>query len=261
MKWLKRLIYFIIILYLLFCTALFFFQEKIILAPDKLPDSHIFRQGEEVDIAVDNGVSLNCLWLKEPPSKGVILYLHGNKGSNRRCLHQAQNMNGHGYDIFMPDYRGYGKSNGKIHSDKQLYADVQKVYEFLKKQYAEDKIVVVGYSLGTGMASYLAANNKPQQLVLLAPYVSMIDMKDRHAPFVPDFLLKYKLRNDQHLRQALCPVTLFHGTNDQVIPYESSKILQRIDPENIKLITLEGESHRGTIFNNLFRRKAGEMLK
>ena len=132
MNWIKRLLYFVAFLYVLLCAALFFFQEKIILQPDKLPENHVFRQGEEVEIEVAKGISLNCLWLKEPPSKGVILYLHGNRGSNRRCLYQARNMEGHGYDIFMPDYRGYGKSDGETTSDEQLYADMQKVYDFLK---------------------------------------------------------------------------------------------------------------------------------
>ena len=253
--------YFITFIYILLCAVLFFFQEKVILQPDKLPDNHVFRQGEEVEIEVDEGISLNCLWLKEAPSKGAILYLHGNRGSNRRCLRQALNMDGHGYDIFMPDYRGYGKSDGETKSDKQLYADMQKVYDFLKKNYSEDKIVVVGYSLGTGMASYLAANNNPQQLLLLAPYVSMVDMKDRHIPIIPDFLLKYKLRNDLHLAQVKCPVTLFHGTSDRVIPYEASKILQKIKQETIELVTLKNEGHRGTIFNNLFRRRVAELLR
>ena len=261
MKWIKRLMYFILFVYAALCAALFFFQEKIIFQPDKLPENHVFRKGEEVEIEVAKGISLNCLWLKERPSKGVILYLHGNRGSNRRCLYQAQNMDGHGYDIFMPDYRGYGKSEGRVKNDKQLYRDVQKVYDFLKENYPENKIVVVGYSLGTGMASYLAARNNPQQLVLLAPYVSMLDMKDRHAPLVPDFLLKYKLRNDQHLTAVQCPVTLFHGTADRVIPFDSSRVLQKIKAEAFELVTLRNEGHRGTIFNNLFRRRIGELLR
>ncbi len=261
MKWVKRLVYFIVILYASVCLALFLFQEKIFLFPDKLPESHVFRLGEEVEIEVEKGVSLNCLWIKKKPAKGVILYLHGNRGSNRRCLHQALNMEGHGYDIFMPDYRGYGKSDGKTTSDQQLYNDVQQVYDYLKEYYPEGSIVVVGYSLGTGMASYLAAHNQPQQLVLLAPFISLVDMKNRHVPVIPDFLLKYEFRNDLYLEQVQCPVTLFHGTNDRIIPYESSVVLQKIKPASTQLVTLNGEGHRGTIFNQLFRRKVGELLK
>jgi len=261
MKWLKRLLYLILFFYAALCVALYFGQDKIILQPDKLPEDYVFRQGEEVEIEVGKGISLNCLWIKQPPSKGVILYLHGNRGSNRRCLHQALNMEGHGYDIFMPDYRGFGKSDGEVENDWQLYSDVDKVYGFLKKHYSENQIVVVGYSLGTGMASHLAAVNSPQQLLLLAPYLSINDMKNRMAPFVPGFLLKYHLRNDRQLAKTRCPVTLFHGTGDRVIPYESSQILSKIRQGATELVTLKGEGHRGTIFNQLFRRRVGELLK
>ncbi len=248
-------------LYLALCLALYFGQEKIILQPDKLPENHVFRKGNEIEIEVENDISLNCLWIKEPASKGVILYLHGNRGSNRRCLHQALNMEGHGYDIFMPDYRGYGKSDGQVENDKQLYADMEKVYDFLKKHYSEDQIVVVGYSLGTGMASYLAATYRPQQLWLLAPYVSMLDMKNRHIPIIPGLFLKYHLRNDKHLARTQCPITLFHGTNDRIIPYEASQILKKIRSGATELVTLKGEGHRGTIFNQVFRRRVGMLLK
>lgn len=261
MNWLKRIGYTFLFLYLLLCTVLFFFQKRIIFYPDRLPESHVFRAGEEVEIQVEKDLRLNCLWVKEPPSKGVILYLHGNRGSNRRCLHQAQKMSGLGYDLFMPDYRGYGKSDGRVENDRQLYGDVQKVYDFLKEQYAEDKIVIVGYSIGSGMASYLAANNRPQQLLLLAPYVSLLDMKNRHVPIIPDFLMKFQLRNDQHLAKVTCPVTMFHGTSDRVIPYESSKILQKINDRLIELVTLENESHRGTIFSRGFRNRIGQLLR
>ena len=261
MNWLKRLLYLLLFAYTALCIWLFYYQDRLIFYPDRLAETYQFRQGEEVEIEVEPDIMLNCLWLKEPSSKGVILYLHGNRGSNRRCLYQTRSMAGLGYDIFMPDYRGYGKSNGQIEDDQQLYADVQKVYDFLKKYYPENRIVLVGYSIGTGMASYLAANNHPQQLFLLAPYVSMIDMKNRRAPFIPDFLLKFKLRNDHHLAQTTCPVTLLHGTTDRIIPYVSSEILKKIKPDLIELITLKGEHHRGTIFNRLFRQQLGASLK
>ena len=238
-------------------------KTRIIFLPDKLPESYTFRTGEEVEIEVEEGIFLNCLWMKEPNSKGIILYLHGNKGTNSRCWHQAKNMANNDYDIFMPDYRGYGKSDGVIYSEKKLLSDVQKVYDFLKKEYREEQIIITGYSLGTGMASWLAANNNPQQLVLLAPYVSFYDMKDRLSilAFVPDFLVKYPLDNASNLKKVKCPVTLFHGIEDEIIPYDSSEKLVAVNPSNIELVTLKNEGHRGAIFNGYFRRKFGELVK
>ena len=260
MKWLKRLGIALFGLYALVCGLLYFEQERLIFHPDKLGEDYVFREGEEVELPVAEGISLNCLWMKEPASRGVILYLHGNRGSNERCYHQALTMAGDGYDIFMPDYRGFGTSDGEIDSEAQLLGDVQAAYDFLKKHYREDQIVVVGYSIGSGMASYLAANNHPQQLVLLAPYTSVVDLKNGMAPFLPDFLLKYPLRSYAFLQKVKFPVTLFHGEFDEVIPFNSSVKLQAINPSLFHLVKLP-EGHRGVIFSPIFQETVRGLLK
>ncbi len=261
MKWLKSLLKTFFVIYILICGALYFVQDKIVFRPDQLPENYTFRDGEEVELEVDEGIYLNCLWMKERNSKGVILYLHGNRGSNRRCWHQANNMSGNGYDIFMPDYRGYGKSDGQIVSEKQLFADVQKAYDFLKEYYDEKNIAIAGYSLGTGMASYLAANNDPQQLFLVAPYLSFTDLKDRRAPVIPDFLIKYPLKNEEFLKDVKCPVTLFHGTRDEIIPYDSSEQLAALQPDLISLVTVKNTGHRRVIFSPEFRNWVRKLLR
>jgi pimeloyl-ACP methyl ester carboxylesterase len=247
-------------LYLLACGILYLGQDRIIFNPDQLPEDFRFRDGEEIEIKVDEGVYLNSIFLPSEQSKGVILYLHGNRGSNRRCLRQADGLRGNNYDILMPDYRGYGKSDGQIKSEKQLLNDVQKVYDYLSTRYDESKIVIVGYSLGTGMASYLAAQNNPSRLVLIAPYLSFYNLKDQWVRVIPDFLVKYPLNNQKYLKDVTCPITLFHGTSDEVIPYESSVTLAQLNPA-AKLIPLDGTSHRGSIFSGLFRQTLSQMLR
>ncbi len=259
MKWIKGLVITALAAYGILCAALYLGQERFIFIPDKLPADYKFDIGEEVNLEVGEGVALNCLWFKEPGAKGVILYLHGNRGSNQRCLRQAETMSGNGYDIFMPDYRSYGKSGGKTKSESQLQSDAQQVYDFLKKHYPEDRIVLVGYSLGSGFAAYLAANNHPQQLILLAPYFSMLDLKNERFPFVPDFILKYPLKSGEYLQKANLPVTLFHGKSDEVIPFESSEKLQAIRPGVFHLIATQ-DNHRSIIFNPLFRQTVARLL-
>lgn len=247
-------------IYVLGCIGLYFFQDRIIFRPQQLPEDYQFQTGQEVEIEVEDHIALNAIWIKEAPSKGVILYLHGNRGSIRRCLRQTGGMQGHGYDIFLPDYRGYGKSDGQIVSEAKLYTDAQKMYDFLKQHYREDQIIILGYSLGTGMATHLAAHNNPQQLVLVAPYLSMLNLKNRWAPFIPDFLVKYPLKSDRWIPQIKKPITLFHGTADNVIPYDSSEKLKELNPSFTRLITLQGESHRGALFNHIFAQELKILL-
>lgn len=260
MKLLKRIFYFFITIYALLCVVLFFAQDRIIFNPYKLSEDFVFRAGKEIEIPVGEEVSLNCLMLKEAPSSGVILYLHGNRGNIRRCIRQAENMMGNGYDIFIPDYRGYGKSDGEIESEEQLQSDAQQVYDYLKKRYDEDKIVVVGYSLGSGLASYLAANNQPQKLVMVAPYLSLLDIKNRRAPFLPDFLLRYPMNSEEYIRKVTAPITLFHGNRDEVIPFDSSEKLRAINPQKINLVAMNS-GHRGVLFQDIFREGMRQLLQ
>jgi len=227
--------------------------------PEQLPNTHKFRAGEEANIEVAKDIKLNCLWFRAKDAKGIVLFWHGNRGSNEWCTRQAQTMTGNQYDVIMPDYRGYGKSDGQIYSERQIYDDAQKVYDYIRSYYAEEDIIVVGYSLGSGIASYLAAHNKPQQLVLLAPFQSLTNVKSRKIPIIPNFIMKYDLSNETWLKSVTCPVTIFHGTGDTLIPYDSSEKLKAINPENIRLVTLDGASHRRTIFDQLFRSTFSEL--
>ncbi|WP_020538098.1 alpha/beta hydrolase [Lewinella cohaerens] len=261
MKWIKRLAYFFGILYALVCVVLYFQQERIIFNPTVLEDSFQFWEGEEVYVPVEEDIDLHALWLKQPSTRGVVLYWHGNRGSNRRCLRQAENLAGLGYDVFMPDYRGYGKSDGHISSEKQLFADAQTVYDWLKQHYREDQIVVLGYSLGSGVATYLGTTNHPQHLCLVAPYRSMVEMKNLILPVVPSFLVKYPLRNDLRLGNVKVPVTLFHGTQDELIPFEHSLFLQKLLPQTAQLISLDGKGHRGAIFSSVLREELHYIIK
>ncbi len=245
-----RWIYSLLILYVIVCAGIFFIQERVIFNPDTLPDSYVHQDGEEVEIPIGQNLTMNCVHSKGTGTgPGVILYFHGNRGTARRGSYQVRQMAGHGYHYFVPDYRGYGKTEGRPRSGRQLRRDANKAYAYLKKHYAEEDIIVVGYSLGTGMASYVAAKNNPGHLVLLAPYTSLTDMKNQILWFVPDFLLKYKLPTSKFIRDVECPITILHGTNDQVIDFKFAEDLKRIAPERVDLIPLKGEGHRGLIFD------------
>jgi len=207
--------------------------------------------GIDVSIPVAEEVDLNAALISYPNSKGVILYLHGNKGNVERCIRQTRQFQDLGYDILIPDYRSYGKSGGVLENEKQMYQDMQLTYDYLSKRYK--RILLLGYSMGTGMASYLAAHNPCDGLVLISPYVSLVDMKNRYFPIVPSFLMKYKFRTDENLKTVYCPITLLHGTEDEVIPFESSEDLHRLFPKST-FVPLKGVGHRRIIFDPAVRR-------
>lgn len=241
----------LLVLYLLACAVLYIIQDRFIFNPEQLPESYSYRMGEEREIPLEDGISMNALFVasSQKPSKGVILYLHGNRGSIRFGIYQIRHMFDLGYDILIPDYRSYGKTEGSIDSEKQLYADVQKAYDYLKDRYSEKDIILVGYSLGTGMASYLASRNRPSRLVLVAPFTSITDIKNKYLWFFPDFLLRFKLPVEKFMHTIECPVTLVHGTRDRIVDYSYSETLKERYQDKVELVTARDESHRGIIFS------------
>lgn len=231
-------------------TILYFNQEKLIFFNEPLPADHVFRDGRELFIPVDERINLNCLALEVDNPKGTVIYLHGNKGNNRRCLRQAYNVMPQGYNLIMPDYRGFGKSGGVPQSEEQMLSDMQKVYDYVRDKIDGNNIIIVGYSLGSGMASFLAENNKAEHLFLLAPYTSMSDVKDARYVPVPDFLMKYDFDTDERIANIDCPVTIFHSPNDEVIPYKCSVDIKKRH-NKVEFLTIPNVGHRGLIFSDI----------
>lgn len=249
--------------YLILCGALYFFQEKLIFFPQELEKNYQFEfEGDykEFDFKTSDGKLLNGLLFKADSAKGLIFYLHGNAGSLSSWGNVATTFTELNYDVFILDYRGYGKSEGAIISQKQLFEDNQLVYNELKKDYREEDILILGYSIGTGMASKLASNNKAQHLILQAPYYSLTNMMRQRYSFIPTFILKYKFETHEYLKNCQMPITIFHGNQDAVINYESSLKLKKEFKNKVKLITLNGQGHNGMTDNRLYKMELKNLL-
>ena len=164
------------------------------------------------------------------------------------------------YDVFLLDYRGYGKSEGAISGQNQFFGDIQTVYDTLKTRYAENRIIVLGYSIGTGPASKIASANNPALLILQAPYYSLTDMMRHTYPIIPTFILKYKFETNRYLKHCKSPVVIFHGNRDEVIYYGSSLKLRSHFKQHDTLITLEGQSHNGITDNPVYRTELQRIL-
>jgi pimeloyl-ACP methyl ester carboxylesterase len=263
-KFLIRSFKIIIVVYILVCGLMYSCQEKLIFFPEKLNKDHPFKFSQtfqEKNILTPEGIKLNCLLFKADSSKGVIFYLHGNGGSLNGWGNVAKNYTGLHYDLFIVDYPGYGKSEGKIHGQQKLYDNLQTVYDTVKTIYPENKIIVLGYSIGTGPAAKLASMNHPKMLILQAPYYSLKDLVKHIYPVVPSFLLKYKFQTNEYLPNCKMPVVIFHGDADRTIYYESSIKLKQSFKKGDTLITLKGFDHNGMTDNPDYSRAIKIILK
>jgi len=249
--------------YIFLCVLLYFFQEKLIFLPHKLSKNYEFTFGqpfEELNIIASDGKLLNGVLFKSDSSNGLIFYLHGNAGSIGSWGKVAKTYTDLSYDVFMIDYRGYGKSEGQISGQEQLFEDNQYAYDEMKKRYSEDQIIILGYSIGTGLASKLASTNNPKLLILQAPYFNLTDMMRRRFPFAPTFLLKYKFATNEYLKSCNMPVVIFHGNQDEVIYYGSSLKLKKDFKQRDILITLDGQGHNGMSDNEDYKRELKKLI-
>lgn len=245
-----------LVLYLTVCAFFYFTQEKQFFISTKLAPDYKFEFNgnfEELNFETEDGITLNSLLFTVNNPKGLVFYSHGNSGSLALHADAADVYTNLGYDFFIVDYRGFGKSGGSITSEKQLYQDNQMLYDVLKKTYSEENIVVVGYSLGTTMASKLASTNNPKLLILNAPFYDWNEAIQQHSSFGNYFPLsiinKYSFNNYEFIQNCKMPVFIFHGTSDEIIQYNSSLKLEKLFKPKDSLILLEGEKH-STISNN-----------
>ena len=251
-KWLLALV---LIGYIATCAYLYFQQEDILFHPTKL--SSDFQYDFDIDfeekvIVGEDGTILSGVLFKAVKPKGLVYYLHGNAGDVTRCVNAAKTYTDINYDCFVLDYRGFGKSECEIISQNQFYSDVEIAYDSLCKNYKEQNIIIVGYSIGTGPASMLASRSDAKHLILLAPYYSMLDMMNNKYPLVPGYFLEYKLKTYEFIPKVKSPISIFHGDADEIIYYGSSVKLRDHFSSKDELITLSGQKHGGMNENPIF---------
>ncbi|MBT8393859.1 MAG: lysophospholipase, partial [Bacteroidia bacterium] len=211
---LKRFVLLLIAFYLMIGTALYFLQEKFLFRPTVLNQNYVFKFShnfEELFLKTDDNAVINALHFRVKEPKGVILYFHGNAGDLSRWGKLTEYFVDKNYDLLVMDYRTYGKSTGAL-SEHALYSDAQMCYDFLKELYPENDISVYGRSLGTGIATYIAAKNKPKQLILETPYYSILDVAKYRFPFFAvKQLIHYKIPTHDYIKDVTCDISMLHG--------------------------------------------------
>ncbi len=245
--WLNTLLT-VVVIYFVISIALYYLQDYLLFKPEKLPkDFQFFYENQitqEYNMETRDGAVINGLRFRVENPKGVVLYLKGNSKSIKGWGKFAVDFTRHGYDVFMLDYRGFGKSTGR-RSQKAIKRDLQAVYNKIRDRASEENIIIYGRSLGSGFAAKLASINNPKMLILDAPYYSLTKVTARYMPFMPlSVLIKYPLPTHKWLKYVQCPIHIIHGTNDKLIPYKTSVKLSKVNPKLTKLHTVIGGGHK-----------------
>jgi len=264
----------LIVLYVGLCTIFYFTQENYFFHSTKLAEDYKFdikEDFEEINFKTEDDITLNSLLFKADNSKGLVIYFHGTGSDISHFVSFAEIYTKLGYDYFMLDYRGYGKSEGSFIKENQVYEDNQMVYDQLKKSYSEENIIIIGYSMGTVMASQLASANSPKMLILQAPFYNWNDAVEQSMNrgesfnlgkiFPLSLLNKYGFNNYEFIKNCKMPVTIFHGTADEVVNHSSSLKLKEYFKSEDRLIIDEGENHETIVSSDLYKNELKNILR
>src|SRR5262249_38022305 len=152
------------------------------------------------------------------PGRPVILYFHGNGDYLAGFFPRFRDFIADGVGIVAPAYRGYSGSTGAP-SEQGLLQDAEAAFAFTAERYRADRIVVWGFSLGSGVAVALAAEHPVEKLILEAPYSSIADVAASAFPIFPvRWLLKDPFRSDLRIAKVKAPLLAMHGARDPTIP-------------------------------------------
>jgi alpha-beta hydrolase superfamily lysophospholipase len=263
----KKIIrWFIIIaaVYLAGGVVLYFTQEKMLFHPVALAPNYQYHFSipfKEVELTVNADKKISIVEFSVPDSsrKGVVLYFHGNMENINHYVDCAKGFTKNGYELWMMDYPGFGKSTGDL-TEQTMYDDAMEVYKLATASFPASHIVIYGRSIGTGVASKLASIRDCRRLILESPYYSIDALARHYFPIYPVMpMTKFSFPNYQYLQTVEAPVAIFHGTKDRLIPFGQSERLVTKAGKG-ELIGIPGGGHNNLNSFPLFHQKLDSLL-
>ena len=226
------------------------FEDRFIFFPDRYtpedlkPEAHGV-QAEDVYFLTGDGVRLHGWWAPAADARFTVLYFHGNAGNLSYRIDNIGFLQQLPAHVFAVDYRGYGQSQGRP-SENGVYRDAEAAYDYLvgERQVAPERLLVLGQSLGVGVAVDLATKRKVAGLILEAGFPSARRAAQR-AIWLPGlgYLIRSKFDAAAKLKHIHVPVLVAHCQQDSVLPYELGEELFAAAQEPKTFVSYPGDCH------------------
>ena len=243
MKWVRRILITLILLYLGVLAAAFFAQRNFIYFP---PNNYHVPPETMAEIKTESG--LVGWYSAAKHDRPTVMVFHGNASYMDSNLYIYQDLQAAGYGVWAVGYAGYPGNSGTAAQENIVAGAAEQVVAL--QELGVTKIVFYGTSLGSGVAAQLALKHEPDLLILDAPFYSMTDMSRRHMPFLPtSLLLKDKWESGKTLEEMDLPLIWIHGTRDRIVPIsQGQKLYDSYDgPKSGHVI--RGANHINTWLN------------
>lgn len=220
---------------------MFFRQESFLFFPTK--EKHLNHQLKNVDsFLLERSSATLRGWLVNPlyAKKRMIIYFGGNAED---VFLNAEEFVDIQAATLLVAYRGYGPSSGQP-GEAVLYEDALAIIDALTQKYNPAQLVLIGRSLGSGIACYGAAHRRVAGLILITPYDSIVNVAKSHYPWLPvSLLLKHKFDSLAVSAAISCPVLVLYGEKDTVVPPKRTENLLKSLPEGTRAVLLKRADH------------------
>lgn len=236
---------FAVVVYLILIVAIFLWQDKILFYPRPVSLSAQKAINNNA-VEIKNGAHTLRGWLVENPSAdnhSYVIYFGGNAEELSESIMDIGRLAVSG--ILLVNYRGYGDSDGKP-SAKGLQEDALVVFDWLigQREILPNHIVLMGRSLGAGVATWVASQREIAGVILISPFDSLAEVGQRHYPWLPvKLLLRHRMNSVDLAPDISVPLLTVIGTRDRVIPNEHSLRLTKAWGGPTQVVTLEGADH------------------
>jgi pimeloyl-ACP methyl ester carboxylesterase len=259
-----RIIKIALLIYCALGIALYYMQNKLFFHPIPVAINEVYQFNSpyrEVNIPYSNSSNLNVIqFTTSAAPKGAVLYFHGNRKNISYYAKFSTEFTRNGYEVWMMDYPGFGKSTGELNEEK-IYDWCLQTYKLARKRFAPDSIIIFGKSMGSGFAAQLASIRDARRLILETPYYSFPSIIGQYAPVYPlKQIVHFKVPTYQYLRKVTAPITIFHGTDDWIIRYQNAKKLQPLLKPGDEFITIPGGGHNNLHEFEIFQQKLDSVL-
>ena len=241
--------------------TLYFMQPSFLYKPRRdvtyTPDE-LGLDFENVFFDTEDGVRLNGWFIPAKDAKFTILFCHGNGGNIMHRLDTINIFYDLGINCFIFDYRGYGKSQGKL-SEQGTYRDAEAAYRWLKEEKKEqpENIILLGRSLGGSIAAFLAGRVNPCSLVLECSFTSYIDIGKKFYPYMPvQWFSRFNYDTLGYLKKVHCPTMVIHSQNDETVSFEFGQTLYKAANEPSRFVKTFGSHNDSFLVSSDIYKKA-----
>lgn len=235
--------------YLLVILLLLLLETMLVYPAPKYPDGDwqaTWLEREEVNFSSPDGTKLHGWYVEHPQPKAVVLYCHGN-GTHVAHLGEflRQMRDDFQVSIFAYDFRGYGRSEGKP-IETGILQDSEAAQKWLAERASipPEQLVLMGRSLGGGIALHLAAENGARGVILQNTFTSLPDAAATHYPWLPvRLLMKNRYDSLSRINRYSGPVLISHGTADTIVPFTHGQKLFEVAKGPKEFFEIAGGGH------------------